>query len=134
MLYYPPHAKTRVVFQAKIKTCYKNQAEIVSIELTPRATPIEEAQRGRHPKRKRIKKKLLQIVRDVYQVHSVPGLSVSEFVDHAVGYLKSTVFSAASVMPKGSEKSQVRQCLFFTQLICRPTRTKNQLYKNPNIV
>ena len=30
-------------------------------------------------------------------------------------------------------KSQVRQCLGFVQLIHRPTRTENRLYKNPNI-
>ena len=36
----------------------------------------------------------------------------------------------------GTKKEQVRQCSGFCtalQLICKPTRTENQLYKNPNI-
>ena len=40
---------------------------------------------------------------------------------------------AEMMMCSADGKSQIRQCLGFVQLIHRPTRTKNQLYKNPNI-
>ena len=48
-----------------------------------------------------INQKLLQIVGGVYEVHVVPGLSVSDFVECVVGYLNSTVFSATSQTPMG---------------------------------
>ena len=58
------------------------------------------------------RQKLLQIVRDVYEVHSVPGLTAIEFVDYVVGYLHSTVFSAASQTSKDkreNERSKIKR-------------------------
>ena len=53
-----------------------------------------------------INQKLLQIVGDVYQVHAVPGLTVSDFVECVVGYLNSTVFSATSQTPIGKTREE----------------------------
>ena len=38
-----------------------------------------------------------------------------------------------SVIGKGCKKEQVRQWLGFVQLIRRPNKNKNELYKDPNI-
>ena len=39
----------------------------------------------------------------------------------------------AYIISRADKKSQVMKCLGFFQLILRPTRTNNQLHKNPNI-
>ena len=59
-------------------------------------------------KLKSIKKKLLQILKPIYQAHSVPELTELEFVDYVVGYLHSTVFSAAP-QTSHSKLEKVRQ-------------------------
>ena len=58
---------------------------------------------------KTIIQKLHQIVKDVYEVHSVPGLTVLEFINYVVGYLISTVFSAAQERSKEKRRPKVKR-------------------------